>query len=82
MTAPLHARGDGASCIRCRRAFKAGDRMQSVHIVQGLGRDPNNPRQPGLLISPEFEMVHVMCEDPELNGGVIVSGALISGSSK
>jgi hypothetical protein len=68
----LEARGTGDTCMKCRRKFQPGDRMQPAYIVTGHGRDPANPRQPGLLIGPEFEMVHVVCEDPQLAGQVII----------
>lgn len=72
MSAPLHARGDGATCVKCRRPFQKGDRLQPVYIVHGHGRDPKNPKQPGVLIGDEFEMAHVICEDPQLIGGHII----------
>ena len=71
MTSPLHARGDANTCIKCRRKFIPGDRVQMVHIVVALGRNPRNPRELGAFLSEEFELAHACCVDPQLASEII-----------
>ena len=71
MTAPLHPRGNADTCIKCRKKFVAGDRVQIVHIVTGTGRNPRNPRELGAFLSDEFEMSHASCLDPQLSSEII-----------
>lgn len=71
MSAPLHPRCESDTCIRCRKKFKSGDRVHVVNIIEKLGANPNNLRERGAWFSGEFEVAHVSCGDPELNGGII-----------
>lgn len=67
MTTPiLGARVDSDTCIRCRKKFTPGDRIQMVHIVQKLGRNTANVA--GAYIAEDFEMAHATCSDPSLSG--------------
>lgn len=71
MAVTIHQRCDSDTCIRCRRKFSRGDRVQVVNIVEKLGANPNNIRENGAWFSGEFEVAHVSCSDPALNGSVI-----------
>jgi hypothetical protein len=72
MTAPLHPRGNADTCIKCKKKFVAGDRIQIVHIVLGTGRNPSNPVEWGANISSEFELAHAVCVDPQLSSDIIM----------
>ena len=57
-------------CSRCRRPIEKGDRIQQVYISLGEGRNPTNIMERGLILSDEWEMVHVDCNDPLLVKGL------------
>lgn len=57
-------------CARCRKPINKGDRVQQVFISLGEGRNPANFVERGLLLSDEWEMVHVDCNDPLLVKGL------------
>jgi len=71
MTAPAYPRSAPNLCIRCRKVFERGDRVQIVHIVSSVGKNPDNPMQMGAWLSAEFELAHVECADRGLEGVVI-----------
>ena len=71
MTDILHPRVDGDTCIRCRRKFLAGDRVNTAMIVMKTGRHPNNPNEVGVHLSSEFELAHVDCNDRGLTVPVL-----------
>ena len=71
MNTPAHPRGNADTCIKCRKKFDKGDRVQIVHIVTGTGRNPHNPREFGAFLSDEFEMSHISCLDPQLSSDII-----------
>jgi hypothetical protein len=70
----IHPRGNGGTCIRCRKKFERGDRVQIVSIIEQVGPNPSNPREIGAWFSEEFEVSHADCADPTLNGTIIVGG--------
>jgi hypothetical protein len=72
MSAPLHPRGNADTCIKCKRKFMPGDRVQMVFIVRQVGMNPHNPREMGAWLGDEFEMAHETCEDPQLEGTMII----------
>lgn len=67
---PLGPRHDSSVCGKCRKSFKPGDRVLVAHIVVKCGFNPAN-RETGAWLSEEFELVHVMCENPSLEGQII-----------
>ena len=73
MAVTITPRCNADTCIKCRRKFQRGDRVQVVHIVEKLGVNPGNVREPGAWLSPEFELAHAVCEDPGLDGTITVS---------
>lgn len=66
-TVTLHPRIDGDTCIRCRKKFLPGDRINPAMIVVKTGRHPNNPKEVGVHMSSEFELAHIDCHDPSLS---------------
>lgn len=69
----LTPRHDTSRCAKCRKPFKAGDRVAVVHIVIKSGFNPAN-RETGAWLSEEFELAHALCENPALEGQLIVVG--------
>lgn len=72
MTAPIHPRGNADTCMKCKKKFEMGDRVQMALIVVGTGRNPKNPRELGAMLSEEFELVHINCADPQLSSALIL----------
>lgn len=72
MPAPLTSRGT-AQCMKCKKAFKPGDRIHVVHLVMETGFNPAT-KETGAWLSEEFEVAHVMCENPGLEGQIILVG--------
>ena len=66
----LTPRHDSSRCAKCRKPFKAGDRVVVVHIVMKAGFNPAN-RETGAWLSEEFELAHAMCDNPALEGQII-----------
>ena len=73
MKSPLHPRHDSSICAKCRKPFKAGERVIVVHIVMKSGFNPAN-RETGAWLSEEFELAHAMCDNPGLDGQIIALG--------
>jgi hypothetical protein len=73
-TASVYPRCNGGTCIRCRKKFERGDRVQIVNIIEQVGPNPSNPREVGSWFSGEFEVSHVECADTTLDGTIIVGG--------
>lgn len=69
----LRQRVSHTTCAKCRKAFKAGDRIIPAYIV--LNPDTRNPTTQELAaeMSGEFEFVHASCVDPSLEGRVLVT---------
>lgn len=67
MSVTVEPRCNGDTCVKCRRKFKRGDRVQVIHIVEKIGPNPNNLREVGSWLSPEFELAHANCEDAGLD---------------
>jgi len=57
-------------CGRCRKPITEGHRCVQARISHGKGRDPMNIHNEGLMISDEWEFVHVDCRDPYLKKGL------------
>lgn len=72
-TPVLTPRHDTARCAKCRKLFKAGERLVVVHIVMETGFNPAT-REMGAWLSEEFELAHAMCENPSLEGQIIGVG--------
>jgi hypothetical protein len=72
MTAPLHPRGNADTCIKCKKKFEKGDRVQMAFIVIGTGKNPHNPQELGATLSEEFEMTHINCADRQLEALIMV----------
>ena len=68
----LRQRVPATTCAKCRRQLGAGDRVSMAMIVQRVGRNPDS-RELGALIGEDFELVHVDCRDPSLEGKLIVT---------
>lgn len=64
----LTPRCNSATCVRCRKRFMPGDRFDIVYIVISAGLEEGIP---GVRASSEFELAHVACPDPQLQGLVI-----------
>jgi hypothetical protein len=61
------------TCARCRKMFKAGDRITPAHIILNPNtRDPQT-QELGIQMSGEFEFVHASCIDPSLEGSLLVT---------
>lgn len=72
MGAPLHPRCGSDTCVKCRKKFKPGDRVFIANIVEKIGANPSNIKEHGSWFSGEFEVVHVVCDDPQINTSVII----------
>jgi len=57
-------------CGRCRKDIEEGHRICRTYIAHGKGRDPMNVMNIGLMLSDEFEFVHIDCHDPCLHKGL------------
>ena len=69
----LKQRVDHTICARCRRKFKAGDRVTPAYIILNPdARDPQTKMRAAEM-SGEFELVHASCADPSLNGNVLIT---------
>jgi len=71
-TPNVFPRCNGDTCIKCRRKFVRGDRVQIVNIIEKVGPSPSNPREVGSWFSGEFEIQHSNCADPSLDGTIIL----------
>jgi len=69
----LNQRVPHTTCARCRKLFKAGDRVMPAHIIYDPNaRDPQT-QEMGIHMSGEFEFVHASCVDPGLDGRIVVT---------
>lgn len=75
MSVTIHPRCESDTCVRCRRKFKSGDRVQVVNIVEKLGVNPNNLKQSGAWFSGEFEVAHANCADPSLDASIVIGSS-------
>jgi hypothetical protein len=68
----LHQRVDHTTCARCRKKFKAGDRVLAAMII--LDPDTRDPisKMRSAQMSNDFELVHAACADPTLEGGKVI----------
>ncbi len=57
-------------CIRCRKAFVREDRIITVFIVAGVGFDSQTNRFLPAA-GEEYELAHLDCADPKMQGRVI-----------
>lgn len=60
-------------CARCRKLFKAGDRMTPAYIVKNPNTRNPETKQLAAEIADEFEFVHASCADPTLEGGIVIT---------
>lgn len=59
-------------CAKCRKTFMPGDRVTVVYIVQHVGKNPESKRTDiGAFLSEDFELAHITCADPGLEGQII-----------
>ena len=69
----LKQRVPHTTCAKCRKNFKAGDRVTIAHIVLNPNiRDPATQSM-SMQIAPEFEFVHASCVDTALDGRLVVT---------
>lgn len=68
--AALHQRVPTTLCAKCRVAFKPGDRVLTAYIVTKIGRNPET-KDIGAWLHDDFELAHVACADPCLEGKLI-----------
>ncbi len=66
---PIQARVPDFICARCKKRFQRGDRAFPLVIVEGIGRDPETQGK-AVQCSAEYEMIHLDCRDPKLQGDV------------
>lgn len=64
---PTVQRVPNTTCARCRKTFEPGNRVNTAFIVQQIGRNPQS-RELGAFLGTDFELVHVDCADPGLDG--------------
>lgn len=69
--APPRQRVATTNCAKCRRPFMVGDRLVTVYIVSKVGRNPET-KDIGAWLLEDFELAHVTCADPGLDGSIIV----------
>lgn len=68
----LKQRVSHTTCARCRKKFKAGDRIMPAYIVENPDtRDPVT-KELAAKMSGEFEFVHASCTDTSLEGSAIL----------
>lgn len=68
MAAATFQRVSTAECAKCRKAFKPGDRVMQVLIVEKVGKNPMAAWEKGAFLCSDFELAHVICPDPGLEG--------------
>jgi hypothetical protein len=68
--APLRPRVASNVCVRCRKNFMPGDRVIYVMIVEKSGYNAET-RDLGTWMLGEYEVAHVVCVDPGLEGKLI-----------
>jgi len=66
---PIHARVPDHTCALCKKQFRREDRIVMAVIVEGIVRDPDTKNK-AVQCSGEYEMAHVDCHDPTLQGGL------------
>lgn len=70
----LRPRVSHTMCARCRKLFKAGDRILMAYIIKNPNtRDPQT-QELSIEMTGEFEFVHASCVDPSLDGKAILIG--------
>lgn len=72
MAAPTEQRVSTAQCARCRKDFSPGDRVVQLLIVEKVAKNPMAAWERGAMLCPDFELAHLSCADPGLNGMVLV----------
>lgn len=62
-------RVDYNTCANCRKPIFPTHRITSAFIVQGVAVNPQMPMHGEMaILSPEVELVHINCNDPDLAG--------------
>lgn len=72
MARTTQPRCNTTTCVKCRRKFERGDRVQVVNIIDKIGGNPNNVREEGAWLTGEFELQHANCQDPTLDSTITV----------
>lgn len=65
-----HPHVDTNTCGKCRRPLGPGHRVCIANIVAMVGPNPDNLRETGVHLYPEYELVHIDCHDPLLKKGL------------
>lgn len=68
--APIAQRVATSLCARCRKPFFPGDRVQVCYIVEKVGRNMET-KDVGAWLHESFELAHIDCADPGLDGKII-----------
>jgi len=74
MSRQVYPKVNGDTCVKCRRKFERGDRVQVVNIIENIGSHPSNPKLVGAWFAGEFEIQHSNCADTCLDGAIILGG--------
>lgn len=69
--ASIRQRTATTTCAVCHRLFDKGDRVVTVFIVQKVGRNMET-QDMGAWLGEDFELAHVVCPDPGLEGNLII----------
>ena len=70
----LQKRVDDHVCAACRKPFQPGQRVMPAYIL--LDPHARNPRlitEKGLELGQDNEFAHVRCEDPFLDGKLVLA---------
>ncbi len=70
--ASLHQKTATSECAKCHKPLVPGDRVLMVNIVRQVGRNPAT-RDIGAWLGEEFELAHVSCPDPGLEGKLLLA---------
>lgn len=70
----MQKRVDDNVCASCRRPLQPGHRVMPAYILlDPNARNPGRITERGLELGTDYEFAHVRCEDPFLDGKLIVS---------
>jgi hypothetical protein len=61
------------TCNRCHKRFNPGDRVVIANVIEKVGRNPSDIMQEGSWLSGEFEMSHLMCDNPAMSHSIVLS---------
>lgn len=70
----LQKRVDDNVCAACRKPFLPGHRVVPTYIMlDPNARNPQRITERGVELGTDYEFIHARCEDPYLDGKLIVS---------